>query len=211
MYIPNVFVEHDEAEIRALVEAHAFGTFLAPRAEGQIEISHVPFLLSADGKTLRTHVGRANPIWRVAISPQRPADLVVVFHGPHGYVSPTWYEKPRVQVPTWNYAVVHAHVSAPEVMSEHELRALLGDLTKTYEKPGGWSLEELEPEAADRMLKEIVGLTLPVVRWEAKLKLSQNRSAHDHASVRDAFKTRGTPDDREMAALMNNRRPADTK
>jgi transcriptional regulator len=211
MYIPNVFAEHDEAEIRALVEAHSFGTLLVPQPGGQIEISHVPFVLGADGTMLRAHVARANPIWRLAISPQRSADVVVVFHGPHGYVSPTWYEKPRVQVPTWNYAMVHAHVSAPEVMPENELRALLGDLTKTYEKPGGWSLADLEPEAAERMLKEIVGLFLPVARWEAKLKLSQNRSAFDHASVREAFKTRGTPDDYEMARLMNTRRPKESK
>lgn len=203
MYTPKQYVEHDDGMIQKLVREHAFGMLIVPRADGQIEIAHVPFFLDVGGSLLRVHVARANPIWRDVMSEDRRGDVVVVFNGPHGYVSPRWYEKPTEHVPTWNYVVVHAHVRKPMLLSKDELLQQLDELAKEYEHgPEGWRLDVLATEFRDQLLKAIVGLSLPVVRWEAKSKLSQNRSVTDHARVLAAFEKRGTPDDLEMASRM---------
>ena len=204
MYIPKHNAENDLAVIRSLVEAHGFGTLIVPKANGQLEISHLPFLLdSENGDRLRVHVARANRIWRDVLAGDRPGDIVVVFQGPHGYVSPTWYERGREDVPTWNYAVVHAHVTAPAEVDESALLTMLDDLGRKYETgPSPWRFDEVPADTRESLVPAIVGLDLPVARWEAKLKLSQNRTRADHARVIAGFEARGTEDDRAMIELM---------
>lgn len=208
MYIPKHNSEHDLTVVRALVRDYGFGTMIVPRSDGQIEISHLPFLLEASegGDRLRVHVARANRIWRDALAGDRHGDIVIVFHGPHGYVSPTWYERGREDVPTWNYAVVHAHVTTPREMSEAELHRALDDLARANETSAApWRFDELPGAMKDRLVPAIVGLELPVARWETKLKLSQNRTPADHARVVAAFEARGFENDRAMVAMMRAR------
>src|SRR5688572_28710499 len=126
MYTPELFRERDTGRLHDLIDANPFGMLLA-RADGTVEIAHVPFVLDRDAAPsgrLRVHVARANPIWKLAAA-GRP--LVAVFSGPHAYVSASWYEAPLEQVPTWNYAVVHAHGRAAGPMAKDELRELLAD------------------------------------------------------------------------------------
>lgn len=145
------------------------------------EIAHLPFLLR-DGR-LFAHVARANPIARLALT----SSVLALFNGPHGYVSPTWYTEPTAQVPTWNYAVVHARGRARE-LSRNELLALLRRLTDAFEvQPKAWSLDDLPTAFRDQLAQEIVGLEIEVDRWEAKFKLSQNRSREDASRVADAL------------------------
>src|SRR5207237_340386 len=105
---------------------------------------HVPFVLDRDvgahGR-LRFHVAKANSVARLAAG--RP--VVAVFHGPDAYVSAGWYEKPREQVPTWNYVVVHAHGRATGPMTKQERRRLLEDLTSIHETDdAAWRMAELD-------------------------------------------------------------------
>jgi transcriptional regulator len=132
----------------------------------------------------------------------RPA--IAVFSGPHGYVSPRWYERPFEQVPTWNYAVVHAHGLALSPMNREDLVRLLNDLVAVHEQSAAepWSTAKLDPTLRDEFLRAIVGFTLTIERLEGKLKLSQNRSPSDQARVVRGLSERGWPDDREMVGLM---------
>ena len=131
-------------------------------------------------------MARANPVWRV------PAASVFVFHGPEAYVSPSWYPSKREHgkaVPTWNYAVVHAH-GTPEVVEDRAaLRAILQRQTQAHEGglPKPWALDDAPAAFLEQMLQAIVGIRVPVVRWEAKFKLSQNRSAADREGVIDGL------------------------
>ncbi|UQA61186.1 FMN-binding negative transcriptional regulator [Polyangium aurulentum] len=202
MYLPKVFREDDRDRLHDLVAAHDFGTLIVPHEDG-VEISHVPFVLDREGGLLRTHVARTNSIWQKAIAAQ---SVVAVFQGPHGYVSARWYEKPERQVPTWNYAVVHAHGRAQGPMPRDELRALLDDLVAIHERgaPSPWSTAELAPEFLDGLMEGIVGLSIRIERLEGKFKLSQNRSPEDQQRVMRALAERGTEDDRAMLALMSN-------
>jgi transcriptional regulator len=203
MYTPTLFEEPDIGRLHALIEAHPFGTLLAREQDG-IEICHVPFLLDrVPGRygELRVHVARANPIWRRA---ERGAELTAIFAGPDGYVSPRWYEHPSQHVPTWNYAVVHAHGHARGVMAREQLLRLLDELTDRFEggSPAPWSLSQLEAGLRESLPEGIVGLRIPIERLEGKFKLSQNRSAADRVRVLRGLRERGGTADLEMALLM---------
>ncbi|HTN91606.1 MAG TPA: FMN-binding negative transcriptional regulator [Sorangium sp.] len=204
MYSPGSFVETDIDRQLDLIEAHSFGCLMVQDEQGGFEIAHLPFVLDrgvGPHGRLRAHVARANRIWRLATE-GRP--LVAVFSGPHGYVSARWYEEPGRQVPTWNYAVVHAHGRAAGPMSDEELTALLDDLSSIHERGAAepWSTRGLDRELHQGLLRAIVGFSISIERLEGKFKLSQNRSPADRARVYRALGERGLPDDLEMMRLM---------
>jgi transcriptional regulator len=203
MYSPELFRERDPSRLFGLIQAHPFGMLIANRADGGAEIAHVPFLADRGAGPhggLRVHVARANPIWRAAAE-GRP--LLAVFQGPDAYVSAAWYERPREQVPTWNYAVVHVHGTGT-IMAKDELRRFLGDLASASEEegPGAWSLARADPALVEELLGEIVGISIGITRIEGTFKLSQNRSPEDRARVVRRLTVRGRPDDLEMIAWM---------
>jgi transcriptional regulator len=206
IYLPKVFEEQDEGLLLDLVEAHSFGMLVAP-GEGPVPmIAHLPFLLDrAVGPhgTLFVHVARANPI----VAPiARAAPVIAIFRGPHGYVSPQWYTS-RDEVPTWNYAVVHAHAT-PRALDDAELLAALGRLAAVHERgPDPWSLDDLTPATRAELLPAIAGFALPIASLEGKLKLSQNRKPEDRAGAIRGLGERGTPDDAALVALMTRYEP----
>jgi transcriptional regulator len=203
MYNPESFRERDVPRLFDLVDAHPFGMLVVLDDAGAPEIAHVPFVLDrgvgAFGR-LRFHVARANPIWRAATA-GRPA--TAVFRGPDAYVSASWYEKPREQVPTWNYAVVHAH-GRVAAMSKAETRRLVADLAAMHEARSStiWRIDDLDAAFVDGLLDEIVGLAFDVERLDGKFKLSQNRSDEDRRRVRLALIERGGEADVATAAWM---------
>ena len=126
------------------------------------------------------HVARANAQWQAL---QQAEHVVALFEGPHGYVSPSWYAN-HPAVPTWNYAVVHAHGKVLP-LDEAGLRELLARLSATYEAggPSPWRMQDLPEEFVARMLGVIAGFALEVDRLEGKFKLSQNRPGDDAERV----------------------------
>lgn len=206
MYLPSHFAEPDHAALHALMHAHPLATWVVADADG-VQVNHVPFLLDIDAAgraTLRGHVARANPVWR-ALDGAAPS--LLVFHGAQGYVSPGWYPSkrsdPRV-VPTWNYAVVHAHGAARAVDDARWLRALLQRLTERHEAtlPRPWSLADAPGDYIDRMLAAVVGVEVAVERLEGKFKLSQNRTAADRDGVVAGLRARGDAASEALAAAM---------
>ncbi len=198
IHIPKHFAEHDLARLRSLVRAHSFATLVSAH-QGEIQVSHLPFLLDADGKMLRAHMARANPQWR-ALSPER--EVLVIFHGPHHYVSPAWYAA-HPSVPTWNYAVVHAQGWPTLIEDRERLAVLVRDLVTRHEaaSPEPWKMD-LPPEYQDKMLSAIVGFEIEITRLEGKFKLSQNRPEGDLPLVIEALEQVGGDDALGVAALM---------
>jgi hypothetical protein len=101
-------------------------------------------------------------------------EVMVVFSGPHAYVSPRWYlEKERV--PTWNYAAVHAY-GIPRMIEDKALkhesqRRLVASLDPEWLP----KFNALRQEYVDMMLDGIVNFEIKVTRFETRWKLSQNR------------------------------------
>lgn len=200
IYLPESFAERDLGLVHELIEAHPFGMLVMP---GPM-IAHLPFLLDrAQGPqgTLLVHVARANPV-RHALEAGEPA--LAVFRGPHAYVSPGWYSS-RDEVPTWNYAVVHAH-AAPRPLTDEELVASLGAMAAVHERgqPDPWTLADLTPETMGKLFPAIAGFALAITSVEAKLKLSQNRKPEDRDGALRGLEARG---EAELVALMQRRGP----
>jgi transcriptional regulator len=203
LYIPAHFRVDDRDELLAFMRDNAFATLVSSGAGG-LHVSHIPFIVErgADGSVrLLGHVARANGQWKELEAAQA---TVAIFQGPHAYVSPTWYEH-HPAVPTWNYAVVHAHARA-KLMDETALRELLRQLSSQYEagRPSPWRMEALEPDYVAKMLNVIVGFTLEVERLEGKFKLSQNRPGNDAERVSAALESEG---EGALATLMRAHPP----
>lgn len=176
LYVPPHFRVDDPERLFEFVERNAFAT-LVTAGSGGLHVSHIPFVPERDagGKVrLLGHVARANAHWEAL---EAADHVLAIFNGPHAYVSPGWYQN-HPSVPTWNYAVVHAHGRA-RLLEEAELHELLMRLSSTYEtgreKP--WRMSELPADFVSTMLRAIVGFEIEVERLEGKFKLSQNRPA----------------------------------
>ena len=187
MYSPSRFEETRLDALHALIEAHPLGTLVTHGAAG-LDADHIPFEIAAPTPeapfgTLRAHVARANPLWR-----QAGVEVLVVFQGPSDYVSPSLYAEKPVSgkvVPTYNYAVVHAHGMLRAVEDAAWILALLERLTARHEsaRAAPWAVRDAPPAFIDMRLKEIVGIEIALGRLQGKWKMSQNRPRADQAAV----------------------------
>jgi transcriptional regulator len=181
-YSPQHFCVSDEQTSQEFMRTYHFATVVSGSADGLVA-SHVPVLVRRVCGTFVVvgHMARANHHWRL-MNGATPS--LIVFHGPHGYVSPTWYETAPA-VPTWNYGVVHAHGLPTANEDEAFVRGVLEELVRRYEgnRPNGWRPESLPTDFYDRMLGAIVAFEMPVTRLDGKFKLGQNRSVEDRLRI----------------------------
>ena len=166
------FVVEDVAEVRRLVAENPWATLVSHTAAGLVA-SHYPVLLEEsppDEIVLVSHVGR--PDERAHELGEH--ELLVVVQGPHGYVSPGWYPEGQV-VPTWNHVTAHLW-GVPEILSDDENYRVLGELVDHFERvmpePASLTLDEA---GTRRLALGTVGVRLRVTRFDARLKLSQNK------------------------------------
>jgi transcriptional regulator len=204
MYTPSHFAEADLARIGELIRQYGFATLISAGADG-LQVTHAPIQFDrtrgAHG-TLVGHMARANPHAGALVD---GASVLVMFHGPHGYISPTWYrdENPRVpNVPTWNYAVVHVHGRLRRIDDDAQKWKIVTELAAQYEQDSAapWNPGELAAHAGK--LGAIVGFEVDIERIEAKSKLSQNRSVADQKNVIARLEAGSHPDSHAMARLM---------
>ena len=183
MYIRPDHRLDDRDALFALIEEHALGAWVLAGADGLVA-NHIPFLLDRNRGphgTLVGHVARANPVWR-ALGAGTPS--LVMFQGPQSYITPNWYpgkaEHGKV-VPTWDYAVVHAHGVARAVEDPAWLMDMLDRLTNAQEaaQPVPWQVNDAPRDYIDKLLRAIVGIEIPIDRLEGKLKASQDEAVRD--------------------------------
>jgi transcriptional regulator len=182
MYLPPLFAVPEAEELRRLIREYPLGMLVAKTDSG-LEANHIPFLLEEG--VLLAHVARANPVWRELAEGQ---DVLVVFRGEDGYISPNWYASKRDterQVPTWNYEVVHVHGRIRVHEEPKFVRGVVARLTRQQEAklPRPWKMSDAPAEYIDEELAHIVGLEVEVVRIQGKRKLSQNRERRDFDSA----------------------------
>ena len=183
MYIRQDHQLTDPGAMFSLMDEHALGAWVVHCTDG-LAANHVPFLLDRSRGphgTLIGHVARANPVWR-ALGTATPS--LVMFQGPQSYITPNWYpgkaEHGKV-VPTWDYAVVHAHGVARAVEDPAWLLDLLERLTNAHEaaQPAPWQVKDAPADYIDKLLRAIVGIEIPIARLEGKLKASQDEAVRD--------------------------------
>ena len=202
MYIPEYHRVEDNAVTLAFMRTNPFAILVSNTAAGLIA-THLPVISKPEAGTfiLRAHVARANPHWKALESEK---ESLLIFHGPHAYISPTLYEA-RESVPTWNYAVVHAYGAASLLHEESELAPLLEEIVSQFDQSYLRQWASLSQEYRSRMIRHIVGLEIKATRVETKFKLSQNRTRLDQQSVIQSLAKSSDTAVSEIARLMRER------
>ena len=201
VYVPDHFSAHDRATIARLVHDFPFATLVTPGAS-EPWVTHLPLLHVAACEPLGTLVGhfaRANPHANSATG----VESLAIFHGPHAYVTPSWYADPAGAVPTWNYAVAHVHGVIELARDTAETRAVVDLMIQRFEsgRAAPWQLG-LDPGRLHAMVGAIVGFRIRVKRIDAKLKLSQNRTSDDRRRVAAGLEGEGYAEATATAAWM---------
>ena len=197
MYSPPCNQVADRAELLAFMRANSFA-LLVTATGGTPLASHLPVTV-ADGEgglAIHSHMARNNPQWREFFDDE----VLVVFSGPHAYVSPRWYEA-RERVPTWNYAAVHAYgrvtVTGDRAMKHAAQRALVAELDPQWLP----QFDALRPEYVQSMLEGIVTFDIAVTRLETRWKLSQNRGRREQELIAAELERSADSSVRALAAL----------
>lgn len=179
MYIPEFNRVEDRDKAIAFMRANPFA-ILVSMHENSPFATHLPLLINdANGQlTLAGHVAKANSHWQLL----EAQESLIIFHGPHAYISPSLYET-RESVPTWNYAAVHVYGKGTLLAEEHQSRRVLEELISQFDDSYGAQWESLNGEYRTRMLRHIVAFEITATRIEAKFKLSQNRTRGEQENV----------------------------
>ena len=204
MYVPASFREDKPEKLHEFIKTYGFGTLFSGSGE-DLRASHLPFLLEekagGHGK-LTGHMAKANDHWQFLGG----KEVLVVFQGPHAYISPTWYEEPDT-VPTWNYVAVHVYGQYVPVTEEVKLREILEKTVGFYENgtPKAWDMKSLSGPFLDKMLKAIVGFEVEIRHIDGKWKLSQNHPEVRRQKVVQALQKKGGANALEIAKLMDQK------
>ncbi len=206
MYIPKHNAQTERETLHGLIRDYPLGAWVTLGASGLVA-NHIPFLMDASrgpNGTLVGHVARANDVWK-SFSTTLPS--IVVFQGPQRYISPNWYPS-RIpggpDVPTWNYAVVHAHGTPRAIEDPEWLLQHVTQLMETHESREDETARagDIGPAHLTRLLRAIVGIEIPVDSLVGKWKVSQNRSDTDKQGVVAALRAAGDDASLAMAALV---------
>jgi transcriptional regulator len=192
------YVLTDENEVKRLIRENPWATIVSATAQGLVA-SHYPVVLEEglDHISIVSHVGRPDE----QLHELGQHEVLVIIQGPHGYISPGWYENDEL-VPTWNHVTAHLY-GTPQILSDDENFAVLDDLVDHFEKhmPNPVSIT-LDEASSRRIAKGTVGLRLRVTRFDARLKLSQNKSPEVFTRIVDALEGDGPFASAELAAEM---------
>jgi transcriptional regulator len=213
MYVPAHFKEARAEVLHDLIRAHPLAVLVTLDANGLVA-NHIPMEIDgAAGEygTLRGHVARGNPMW----TSHRPeVDAMAIFQGPHSYITPAYYATKAATgevVPTWNYAIVHAYGPLRAIDDPAWLRRFVEQLTDRHEAmlgPAGrepWKVSDAPERYIDRLIKAIIGIEIPIARFEGKWKVSQNRPAEDRAGIIAGLADSDEPMKHAMAQLVRER------
>jgi transcriptional regulator len=200
MYIPAAFRVDDRQRLHDFIEGHNFG-LLVSTLDGVPFATHLPFLLERDAGPngcLVGHLARANPQWQQLDG----QEVLLVFSGPHAYVSPTWYEADDV-VPTWNYVAVHAYGVCRVIDDPAALTRIVADFVSSHERamPQPWLLDTGSAFVQQRV-RAVVGFRVEVGRLEGKWKLNQNQPEERRVRAARALAQSDDPGARAVARLM---------
>lgn len=196
MYVPKYNLIKDSETIFRFMQENGFAIVVSTH-EGLTVASHLPVEIEENEngeKILRTHMAKANLQWQHFAA---GSDALVIFNGPHTYISSSWYD--HVNVPTWNYIAVHVYGKV-RLLNDEEATDVLQNLVTRYEKNSEhpFRMEQLDEKFMASHLKAMVALEISMDRIDAKEKLSQNRNEHNYNLILEQLEKR---DDAQSAAL----------
>jgi transcriptional regulator len=200
MYSPPYNRLEDRAELIAFLRANNFPV-LVTGLGGALHASHLPAMIHEEGEqiVIDMHMAHANAQWREFFD----EEALVIFTGPHAYISPRWYED-KERVPTWNYAAVHAY-GTPKLITDEAAKHASQRRLVAYMDPE-WlpKFDALSAKYVSGMLNGIVNFQIPVTRIETRWKLSQNRGRREMELIAAALEKR---DETALAELTRKHIP----
>lgn len=197
MYIPSYFKIEDRAIVYDVMKEHSFATLISQH-NGIPFATHLPLLLNNENTYLYGHFARPNSQWKDIVN----QTVLAIFHGPHCYISPSWYETNKA-VPTWNYVTVHVYGEVELIEDEQELMASLQELVLKYEAPdSSYKLQDVDNEFLANMYKGVQGFKIKINKIEGKAKLSQNHSRQRQELVINQLEQIPKRDEQEISLLM---------
>jgi transcriptional regulator len=201
MHIPKLYREEDREKIIEFLKQNNFPALVSHDGE-KLTATHLPVEI-IEGKegalTILGHMSRANPQWK-SFGEQ---EVLLIFQGAHTYISPRWYN--HVNVPTWNYMMVHVYGRVRTVEGE-KLHSLLSQLVSKHEAGTSYRLEDLPDEFVQKEMKGVFGFALDVTRIDAGYKLSQNRNDEDHENIIYELEQHGDENSQMVAKEMKEQR-----
>jgi transcriptional regulator len=201
MYSPPYNRVDARAELVSFMRAHNF-CLLVTGAGGELAGSHLPCIVEERGERLALlmHMARANPQWQSFFDDE----VLVVFSGPHAYISPRWYER-KPAVPTWNYAAAHAYGTV-RVLEDDGKQEAVAKLVAAHDHAWQPEFERLPAEYLRDMLGAIVAFEISVTRLETRWKLSQNRGRREQDLIIERLEASADPGERALAELTRKHR-----
>jgi len=198
MYIPEHFGVTDSTELSDMITRYSFGTLVSVIGDRPFA-THLPFLYDQPRSRLRAHMAQSNPHWEALAG--NAHDALIIFQGPHTYMSPSWDDAPGV--PTWNYISVHVYGSFHIIDNALTHRQILNDLTSKHEEnqTTPW-IADFQPVPSANMISATIAFEIAIKEIQGKFKLNQNRSATDRAGVIDALANESSNNAIEIAAQM---------
>jgi len=202
MYTPKLYREEDREKIIEFMRQNEFVVLVTYDGE-KPTASHLLVEIFEEGEKLfiNGHMSRANPLWKTF---EKNAEVLTIFHGPHTYISPTWYN--HVNVPTWNYQAVHVYGKLRIVEDYDEAYQILKRLTDRHETASHYKLETLPQDFVAKEIKGIVAFQIEVTKIEANYKLSQNRNDEDYQNIVERLEEREDEMSHEVAEAMKSNR-----
>ncbi len=203
MYTPKLYREEDRAKIVDFLRRNEFATLVTYDGEKPTASHLLMEVVEADGQLIvYGHMSKANPQWK---SFETYSEVLVIFQGPHTYISPTWYN--HVNVPTWNYQAVHVY-GKPRIVDNHDdAYQILKRLIDRHEAASHYKLETLPQDFVEREIRGIAAFQIEVTRIEANYKLSQNRNDEDYRNIVAKLDAREDELSHEVAEAMKKQRP----
>jgi len=197
MYIPPHFRIEDLSICYAIMKEHSFATLISQH-QGAPFATHLPLILDQEKQCLYGHFARPNPQWQDIQQQQ----VLAVFHGPHCYISPSWYETDRA-VPTWNYVTVHVYGEVELIDHEQEIMDSLHELVRKYEAPdSSYRLPDVDAAYLAGMSRGIQGFKINITKIEGKAKLSQNHPVDRQKLIVQQLERSAREDEHQIAVLM---------
>lgn len=202
MYAPKAFLEDDLSTLHGIMQSVPLANLVTATVEGIVSTPLPLLLMPQEGEqgTLYGHIARANAQWGL-----KPAgDALAIFMGPSAYISPSWYpskQEGHKVVPTWNYIAVHVYGPVEFFDTEKDLLEVVTKLTNKQEdgRPQSWAVADAPEAYVSNMLKEIIGVRLPITRIDGVRKMSQNRTQPDRQGVVAGLLQSQHAADREVA------------
>jgi transcriptional regulator len=201
MYISKLYCEENRAKILEFIRQNEFATLVTFDGK-KPTASHLLMEVVEEGESLfiNGHMSRANPQWKTF---ETNAEVLVIFQGPHTYISPTWYN--HVNVPTWNYQAVHIYGN-PRIVTGNEYYAMISRLIEKHESGTDYRLESLPQDFVEKQMNGTVGFQIAVTRVEANCKLSQNRNDEDYHNIISQLNEREDEMSHAVAESMEHQR-----